>query len=273
MKDSLDSFEWISEMLDNNQEHLVADKVRGDARAERESRIITATRAAVRSRRTALRMQAPVSLERSIRMAIAAEARTQSGRSFTGKLRGMFSSFATQPRYAAAALAFIAVAASTLFVLSQRGDTLPSNMTEAALAAYANVSSDAGNIDLHSSDKNDLRAFFANHGVDFEVFFPTVAAELVGGSVRSINGRDFPVLVYRTAGRLISLLEVEQGAIDAKTVELDRATAEDVSNSKWHWASSQDRTLFVWKSNSIMCSVVSDLAVNEVSALFSLEVL
>ncbi|MFN9149808.1 MAG: hypothetical protein ACK6C4_00365 [Bacteroidota bacterium] len=273
MKDSLDSFEWISEMLDNNQEHLVADKVRGDARAERESRIITATRAAVRSRSTALRMQAPVSLERSIRMAIAAEARTQSGRSFTGKLRGMLSSFATQPRYAAAALAFIAVAASTLFVLSQRGDTLPSNMTEAALAAYANVSSDAGNIDLHSSDKNDLRAFFANHGVDLEVFFPTVAAELVGGSVRSINGRDFPVLVYRTAGRLISLLEVEQGAIDAKTVELDRATAEDVSNSKWHWASSQDRTLFVWKSNSIMCSVVSDLAVNEVSALFSLEVL
>lgn len=273
MKDSLDSFEWISEMLDNHEEHLVAGKVSGDARAEREARIIAAARGAVRSRQSALRIQVPVALERSIRVAIAAEASSRSEKSFAGKLRGFLSSIAAQPRYAAAALAFLAIAASTLFVLSQQGRTLPSNMTDAALAAYANVSSDAENIDLHSSDRNDLRAFFANHGVDFEVFFPTVAAELVGGSVRSINGRDFPVLVYRTAGRMISLLEVEQGAIDAKAVEVDRATADDVANSKWHWASSSDRTLFVWKSNSIMCSVVSDLAVNEVSALFSLEVL
>lgn len=273
MKDSLDSFDWISEMLDNHQGHLVSDKVSGDARAEREARIIAATRDAVRSRRQALRMQVPVPLERSIRMAIAAEASAQTNRSFSGKLRSIFGRLVTQPRYAAAALALMAVAASALFVLSQRGNTLPSNMTEAALAAYASVASDAENIDLYSSDKNDLRAFFANQGVDFEVFFPTVAAELVGGSVRSINGRDFPVLVYRTAGRIISLLEVEQGAIDAKAVDVDRATADDVASSKWHWASSQDRTLFVWKSNSIMCSVVSDLAVNEVSALFSLEVL
>jgi hypothetical protein len=218
-------------------------------------------------------MQVPVSLERSIRMGIAAEASARTDRSISGKLRGLLSSLVSQPRYALSALAVIAVAASALFVLSQRGDTLPTNMTEAALAAYANVSSDADNIDLHSSDKNDLRAFFANRGVEFEVFFPTVAAELVGGSVRSINGRDFPVLVYRAAGRIISLLEVEQGAIDAKAVDVDQATADDVSSSKWHWASSADRTLFVWKSNSIMCSVVSDLAVNEVSALFSLEVL
>jgi hypothetical protein len=74
MKDSLDSFEWISEMLDNHQEHLIAEKVCGNALAEREARIISATRGVLRSRQAALRMQVPVSLERSIRMGIAAEA-------------------------------------------------------------------------------------------------------------------------------------------------------------------------------------------------------
>ncbi|MEY3385701.1 MAG: hypothetical protein RIR53_512 [Bacteroidota bacterium] len=268
-----DSFDWISELLDKQDQQLLADRIEADVRAQREAKIIGAVRSTVRQRRNALREAVPVHVERSIRMAIAAEAHVQLRPSLFGRLRSVLAAVLSRPSYAIAGIAGIVIAVASLVVFTQGPAALPSNLSDAALTAYTDVASSDGDVGLRSADKNDLRAYFANCGVDFEVFFPTVAAELVGGSVRTINGEDFPVLVYRTAGHFISLLEVDQKSINSSTVRMDKAAADDVEKSKWHWASSDDRTLFVWESNSIMCSVVSDLAVNEVSALFSLEVL
>jgi hypothetical protein len=92
--------------------------------------------------------------------------------------------------------------------------------------------------------------------------------------VFSVNGLPCAELVYKKAKHTIALLQVDDASIDAKRVEMDPIVAEDVEYSKWHWASTPDNgTLFVWKSNSIMCTVVSDLQIDEVSSLFKLEAL
>lgn len=268
------SFDWISGVLDGRSDVQSASEVlQNDRNAAREAAIIGGVRAMLRKRSHVIRGSVPVSLERSIRMAIAAEAQKGQSPSLLATATRTLQQFLSRPALAGSIAAAIAIVAILVFTVSNRSSGLPSNLTEAALAVHSQVSVGKDAIDHHSSDRNDLRSFFSDHGVEFDVVFPTVAAKLVGGSVRTINGHPYPVLVYASQSHTISLLEVDQKSIDAKSVQMDRAAAEDVAESKWHWASAGDKTLFVWKSNSIMCSVVSDLAVDEVSALFRLEAL
>ncbi len=274
MNDAHQSYDWISGLLDERQESDVRGRdISGDQRAQREAELIGALRSTIHERRGALRMPVPPALERNIRMAIAEEASKSVRPSLAERLRRGLASLAARPALAGLSLAGIAaVAFMTVFMLRSTPG-LPSDLTAAALAVYGQVTSPEPSVELRSSNHSRLRAFFAERGVSFNVFFPDVDAELVGGSVRTINGREFPVLVFSAAGHTISLLEVDEASVGDRTVSMDSQTADDVAQSRWHWASAENKTLFVWKSNSIMCSVVSDLAVDEVSALFRLEAL
>ncbi len=274
MNNSHQSYDWVSGLLDGRTESDVQEShLSSDHRARRESEIVGALRSTLHDRRSALRTQVPPSLERSIRMAIASEAAALQRPSLVERLRQAWASLAARPALAGLTLTGIAAAAFMTVFVMRSGPDMPSNLTDAALAVYGQVTAPEAQIELRSSDRDGLRAFFAERGVAFNVFFPDVDAELIGGSVRTINGREFPILVYAAAGHVMSLLEVDEASIGARTVSMDSQASEDVSHSRWHWASSEDKTLFVWKSNSIMCSVVSDLAVDEVSALFRLEAL
>ena len=274
MNDANQSYDWVSGLLDGRQESDVrGHDLSSDRRTTREAEIIGALRSMLRNRRATLRTQVPASLERTIRMAIAEEAVVTPRLSFGDRLRQALSSLAARPALAGLTLAGIAaVAFMTVFVLRST-PSMPTDLTEAAFAVYGQVTTSDETIELRSSNRDGLRKFFAERGVTFNVFFPEVDAELVGGSVRTINGQEFPVLVFAAAGHRISLLEVDEASIGARAVTVDTQTSDDVAQSRWHWASSDNKTLFVWKSNSVMCSVVSDLAVDEVSALFRLEAL
>ena len=274
MNNEKQSLDWISGILDGRSEsHAASDVLQGDRRTQREAALVGAARNTLRQRRDVLRGTVPVTLERSIRMAIAAEAEKSARPSLAARVVRALQQALARPALAGSIAAAVAIVVVVALTFTNRSSALPSNLTEAALAVHAQASAGPDAVDHRSSDRNDLRSFFSEHGVEFDVFFPTVAAKLVGGSVRTINGHPYPVLVYASETHTISLLEVDQQSIDKKSVQMDRVAAEDVAESKWHWASAEDKTLFVWKSNSIMCSVVSDLAVDEVSALFRLEAL
>ncbi|MBU3678310.1 MAG: hypothetical protein FGM32_01720 [Candidatus Kapabacteria bacterium] len=273
MNNETQSLDWISGVLDGRSDADVAShNLHNDRRSQREAAMIAGIRSTLRKRSDVLRGTVPVTVERSIRMAIAAEAQRSTAPSLAVRVLGAVRNTFSRPALAGAMVAAMAIVMVAL-VLFDRSSALPSNLTEAALAVHAQATSGSDAVEHRSSDRNDLRSFFSDHGVDFDVFFPTVAAKLIGGSVRTINGHPYPVLVYASQSHTISLLEVDQKSIDSKSVQMDRVAADDVAESKWHWASAEDKTLFVWKSNSIMCSVVSDLAVDEVSALFRLEAL
>lgn len=274
MRNEKQSFDWISGVLDGRSDvQSASEAIQSDRNAAREAAIVGGVRTMLRQRSDVLRGSVPVNVERTIRIAVAMEAQKSHSPSLLATATRALQQVFSRPALAGSMAAAIAIVAIMVFAVSNRSSGLPSNLTEAALAVHTQASAGSDAIDHRSSDRNDLRSFFSDHGVEFDVFFPTVAAKLVGGSVRTINGHPYPVLVYASQSHTISLLEIDQKSIDAKSVQMDRVAAEDVAESKWHWASAGDKTLFVWKSNSIMCSVVSDLAVDEVSALFRLEAL
>lgn len=236
---------------------------------EREERLMNAVSATVARRRDALRMQVPVELERSIRIAI-----------------GEAHAATDQPWYASAlewlrrpAVSFGMAAATLMIVagvvfMTQRPEALPAEITDAALMAFPGVHTGSTKLDIQSSNKQALSAYLSEHGVGHSIFYPDVDAELVGANVFSVNGLPCAEIVYKAAGHTIALLQVDEKSLEAKRVELNAVVAEDVAHSKWHWASTEENgTLFVWKSNSIMCTVVSDLQIDEVSSLFRLEAL
>jgi hypothetical protein len=251
-----------------NNESLHADL--DPRQIDREERLLTAVRDTLVRRRDTLRLQVPVDLERSIRMALAEERSVPAKESWVQRAIDWIRQPSVSFGMAAATLALIV----GLAVLGQRSDALPRELTHAALAAFPGVHSGSTKLDIMSSDKQQISAYLASHGVQHAVFYPEVDAELAGANVFSVNGLPCAELVYKKAKHTIALLQVDDASIDAKRVEMDPIVAEDVAYSKWHWASTPDNgTLFVWKSNSIMCTVVSDLQIDEVSSLFKLEAL
>lgn len=250
--------------MDNN--HFSALRARSH---DRDEQLMQGVSTLLMKRRDALRLQVPVDVERSIRMAIAAE-QSAHEHSWVQAALDWIKRPAVSFSIAGAAAALII----SIAFLGQQSQALPSEVTHAALAAFTGVHTGSTKLDITSSNPNEISAYLASHGVQHSIFYPDVEAELVGANVFSVNGLPCAELVYKTAGHTIALLQVDDSSIDAKRVELDPVVAEDVAYSKWHWASTPENgTLFVWKSNSIMCTVVSDLQIDEVSSLFRLEAL
>ncbi len=236
---------------------------------DRDEEITRAVSAMLMKRRSSLRLQVPVDLERSIRMAIAAEQSAPERSWVEAALEWIKRPAVSFSMAGAAAVVVIALA-----FFGQRVQSLPGEVTHAALAAFPGVHAGTTKLDITSSSTREISAYLASHGVQHSIFYPDVEAELVGANIFSVNGLPCAELVYKTSGHTIALLQVDDSSIDAKRVELDPVVAEDVAYSKWHWASTPENgTLFVWKSNSIMCTVVSDLQIDEVSSLFRLEAL
>lgn len=236
---------------------------------EREQRIVRAVSNTVARRRDALRIQVPVELERSIRISLGEAAASNQQSWLAGALN-----WVRRPAVSFGMAAATLMIVVGLVFMTQKSETLPAEITDAALMAFPGVHTGSTKLDITSADKSTLSAYLAEHGVGHEIFYPEVEAELVGANVFSVNGLPCAEIVYKAAGHTIALLQVDEKAIASKRVELHPVVAEDVAHSKWHWASTVDNgTLFVWKSNSIMCTVVSDLQIDEVSSLFRLEAL
>lgn len=236
---------------------------------EREEQLVSAVSTTLVRRREALRVQVPVEVERSIRMALA-EQRASSSRPWYGSILDLLLRPAFQVGTAAAVLLIV----MSILYLGQRPPTLPGELTTAALVAFPGVHSGQTKLHIESSDKAQISTFLHDNGIQHQIFYPEVDAELAGANIFLVNDLPCAELVYKTAGHTIALLQVDQSNITGQRVSMDPVVADDVQHSKWHWAAtSENGTLFVWKSNSIMCTVVSDLQIDEVSSLFRLEAL
>lgn len=248
-------------------EHLLATS----REARRELELVGAVRSTLRARATTLRTPVPVDLERSIRLAIGNE--VQAASQSRPSLGSRILAFLARPAIAIPAAVVIAVCSAVIYL------TLPRTQPEFELASasYANFGAIVrGDLKLAkaSGDTAELQRFFRENGVKYSVFFPQIDAELKGGVVSTHGDLKFAHLVYGTGEHLVYLFEVDEPSIEEGSVELQSRIAADVDRSRWHW---EERagvgTLFVWKSNSIMCSAVSDLGTQDFSALFRLETL
>ncbi|MCX6140036.1 MAG: hypothetical protein NTX15_04275 [Candidatus Kapabacteria bacterium] len=181
----------------------------------------------------------------------------------------------TRPLYAVPAALLLAVIITGVVMMVNRSGQ--SSMFEITSASYVNfqavVKGDL-KLSLATSDTSELKRFFKEAGVTFDVFFPQMAAELKGGVVSHHGDKHYAHLVYGVGAHTVYLFEVDQPSITNGRVSLADNVGEDVRKSHWHWEERDGiGTLFVWKSNTIMCSAVSDLRTQDFSALFRLETL
>lgn len=266
------------EHLDAHEQRSVADALSAARPLQRDVALQSATRNLVRNRTAMLRQQAPESLLHAIRAGLdeadASPAKTQSRRT-AWSLGDAWKSLWASPKYVRGLVAMGTVAV-VVFValLLVKTPTASPELSSLAYEQFTKLSAEAFPVDMASSDPTSLRSYFASRGVEYDVFFPEVHATLRGGSVVTINGRKCAQLVYTAGSKYMYLVEVDDTDIQSGAVQLDEQIAEDVALSRWHWEERSDvGTMFVWKSNNVMCTAVSDMPTSEFSALFRLETL
>ncbi len=275
------------ELTDPTEITKVEGMLAANAALQLEADLLGAMRSQLRSRRATLRTSIPVEVERAIRLKLGEEVASATA-AVEDKLsfRQRLAAFLARPLYAVPAALVLAIAITGVVMVVNRSGTSGTTTTASASTsaafeltstAYANFQSVVrGELKLarQSSDTSELQRFFRDEGITYNVFFPEVAAELKGGVVSVHGSKRYAHLVYGTGKHVVYLMEVDVPSINSGAVSLASNVAQDVRSSKWHW---QERdgigTLFVWKSNTVMCSAVSDLSTQDFSALFRLETL
>lgn len=230
----------------------------------------------VRSRNVNLRERVPVELERSIRINLAREVEAASKK----RPLSFWEHVLTAIRRPMIAIPIgIAVVALIVMMVTDRSSQPPFaamsprvNLYEASYANFSKIVKGELALVKVTSDQDELRAFFREEGVKYDVFFPEMAAELKGGVVSDHGGIRFAHLVYGAGDHLVYIFEVDEPSIKQNLVAMDATVWEDLEQSRWHWEERRGvGTMFVWESNNIVCSAVSDLRTQDLSALFTLE--
>lgn len=275
----------ITAMIDGR---LPADEVRSveeaiasDPVAAAQADVERSVVSMLRQRRDRLRMPLPPSVERSVRTAIAAERIEEPTPS---SLLSRLTASLRRPLVLIPLMAGVAAVVVTVAV--RRADPSDNVVPPAGIAAvtpkfdlqeasYANFAAIVrGDLKLahESSDTAALQQWFLSQGVRYPVFFPEIAAKLLGGVVSDHDGLKFAHLVYAVDDHLVYLFEVDEASVESKTVGVGPTITSDMAQRRWHWEErSGTGTLFMWKSKKVVCSVVSDLKTNDLSALFTLE--
>lgn len=230
----------------------------------------------LRDRSANLRERIPVELERSIRIGLANEVKAASKPQPVSFWEHVLSAIR---RPMIAIPTGIAIVALVTMMLTDRSTPPPFaamsprvNLYEASYANFTKIVKGELSLVKATSNQDELRAFFRDQGVKYDVFFPEMAAELKGGVVSDHGGIRFAHLVYGVGDHLVYIFEVDEPSIKQNLVAVDATVWEDLEQSRWHWEERRDvGTMFVWESNNIVCSAVSDLRTQDLSALFTLE--
>jgi len=238
---------------------------------DREQQVDDAVHRMLSARRESVRTKIPVHIERRIRLSLGEAAEQQSAPQPVSLLASLASFFRKPLVLVPSSLGMVAIAALLIFRSSSQ---TPVDLHKIAYANFSGVVNGDISLVKQTSDTNELRAFFATAGVNYPVFFPAMKAQLKGGVVSTENGHSFAHVVYEIGDHVVYLFEADQVAIDANLASLDTMITNDLSTGKWHWEERPGTgTLFVWKSNNVVCLAVSDLRTQDMSALFTLEAL
>lgn len=271
----------LNNELSSSEREETKRALEGNTTAQRQVAVEGALVTMLRSRRAQLRERVPVDVERRIRIALANERSAQEQPS--ASLWSRFASLVLRPSIAIPVLGGVAAFVITTTVLkrpqavgsSERPiPTEPVALVDLRTASYDNFASIVrGELKLvhPSSDPQELQSWFTSQGVQYAAVFPSIAAKLEGGVVSDHNGKKFAHLVYSVNDHLVYMFEVDEASVEDKSVSIDKTVNENLTHGKWHWEEKTGTgTLFMWKSNNVVCSAVSDLRTDELSALFAL---
>jgi len=263
-----------NQMLSDQERIAVQDAIEQSEELALQHKLESGLVHMLHARRDTLRGAVPIDLERRIRLSLAKEAHTPT--------RSSFSSFLALLRRPAVAIPMlIASAAIIVLVSSIERPTVQQPMVASVaplvdlqLQSYENFSAILRGeltVQHETSSKSDLQEWFADNGVTYAVQFPAIEAQLVGGVVSKHEQKRFAHLVYSVGNHIVYMFEVDESSIAERSVGLEPTIADNLDQRRWHWEERKDTgTLFMWKSNNVVCAAVSDLQTDELSALFAL---
>ncbi len=244
--------------------------------ARMQQRVESALVGMLHERREALRERIPADVERRIRLALIEQ--PEASPSLWQRIVGVFA----RPLVSIPILA-TGIAVAAIFVVQQQPQVSePSAVNRSPLVdlqaqAYANFESIVRGeltVAVASESEQEVRSWFKNNGVTYDVQFPSIEATLVGGVVSTHEHKKFAHLVYNVGNHLVYMFEVDEASLASRDVALDTGIVDGLAHGKWHWEERLDTgTLFIWKSNNVVCAAVSDLRTDELSALFDLHLL
>lgn len=276
------SRESISAYLDGHmtpaeEEHFLRC-VSANPELAAELRLLSAVRSTLRASADGVRKPVPRELESRIKNSIARlQQHEQSNRQ--QNLLATILSIIRQPRFALPFGITLAVASVVVVLLTQTSLEPVSHSTSVGVDVYNTSYSNFSKIidgslepAVVTSNIEELKQFFRREGVEYQVFFPKIRAQLVGGMVSKHNGLSFAHLVYKSGPSYVYIFEVDDQSVETNIAWFPSEVVLDMKNSRWHWEERPNvGTMFVWKSNSIVCSAVSDMATQDFSALFELD--
>ena len=248
----------------------------------------TATKSILQSRKDALHIQAPESLKMSILQGIHAQTEQtvapKKPTFFASLLDGIENVFgAFSPKYAFPV--GIALGIIGFFVYTGQSDNSSKKpITAASLAvfhigennfckqAYDNfhaIEKGSMTVQKVSANEQELKAFFAENGVKYPVFFPKIDASLVGGVVSDYKGTKFAHFIYKVGEKLIYAYEVPQDELNKHHLAVHPRAMEIANKADWYWEQEKgaSNTMVLWKLKSNICTIVTNLRTEQLSAL------
>lgn len=138
--------------------------------------------------------------------------------------------------------------------------------------AYNNFHSlEQGNLSLQkvTQNKEELSRFFKEKGVNYPVFYPEIDAELQGGVVSEHKGVKLAHFVFKAGDKFVYMYEVPNQMIDNHNLNINPKAIEIVNKADWYWEKEKgsNNTMVLWRLKSNMCSIVTNLRIDQLSAL------
>jgi hypothetical protein len=138
--------------------------------------------------------------------------------------------------------------------------------------AYNNFHSlEQGNLSLQkvTHNKEELSRFFKEKGVNYPVFYPEIDAELQGGVVSEYKGVKLAHFVFKAGDKFVYMYEVPNQMIDNHNLNINPKAIEIVNKADWYWEKEKgsNNTMVLWRLKSNMCSIVTNLRIDQLSAL------
>lgn len=284
--------EYISSFIDNEAmddetKAFISDAIQNDPQWNREYHSILAIKKGLSRKGVGLGQTTPESVRLNIMRAIDNEAtlQAQASEPVRSSLFQLWIGYgASQERrrtvYAIAAVLALATFGAYYFFAPTSGRDnsifaeLPysneaDNFIFRSYCNFQEVSRGSLTVDHKTGSMENLRLYFKRKGVNYDIVAPQSSFQLIGGIVTEHKGAKIAHMVLQRDGELIYMCQAPIGLFRSKAFALDGKIMDIIRDEGVnHWeSSSKFGNLALFKMNSIVCSMVSNLARHEFQKL------
>lgn len=278
-------FELVTGSVDNqlsqSEQSSIDAEIAKSASLQFYAQIERATKNTIQSR-PSLRQKTPDSLRTSILSQLDAidEQRSQQSSNEnvapTGKASSVFSMLIARPYRAVASFLLIIMVGYGVskMVLPYESIKFSSdnNFCSQSLVNYELLNSGSASLALKTNNIEELRNYFKSKNLNFTVELPIIDGEFQGATVCESSSHKIVTVVYKTKdNKLIAMSEMKMEG-DKTPLPINDDVKSTVKQGGWYWQKVNNNTSFVaWKKNDVLCTVVSDIPVEQLAKLFSWE--